>query len=183
MHAAPHIAGREVVNHGFGRHAAILSAQTRRALRGTEFTHALDQPTHILRHQLGAQGPGRIDVADGVDEIRHVGKHHALVRIGLGKHHRLAIDAITRAAQHFQIETGGGDDDVGRKHRAGFQLDAGGREARDLIGDDLGLARAQRLEQISIGHQTQALLPRVIARREMLLHIEVGTELLAHHPD
>ena len=67
-----------------------------------------------------------------------------------------------------EVEAGCGDDDVGLQQLAGFQQDAVLDEAVDLVGDDGGLAARDRLEQIGIGHEGDALPPRPVARREML---------------
>ncbi len=70
------------------------------------------------------------------------------------------------------------DDDVGIEVVAGLQLDARLVERLDVIGDDARLTATQRAEEIAVGHGAQALIPRVVARREVGIHIEVSGELL-----
>ena len=54
------------------------------------------------------------------------------------------------------------------------------------IGDDRDATVADRLEQVAVGHDAQALVPRVVARREMGVDVEVrrelALELLAEQP-
>ena len=54
---------------------------------------------------------------------------------------------------------------------AGGQLDAGLGEPLDGVGDDVGLALADGLEQIAVGRQAQSLVPRVVAGAEVLLDV------------
>ena len=42
----------------------------------------------------------------------------------------------------------------------------------DRIGDDVGLALADGLEQVAVGRQAQPLVPRVVARAEVLLDVD-----------
>ena len=61
---------------------------------------------------------------------------------------------------------------------AGREPDSVGRERVDRVGDDVGLAAAQRVEQIAVGDDAQTLIPRVVLRVEVL-QIGVVTEMLA----
>lgn len=52
----------------------------------------------------------------------------------------------------------------------------------DMIGDDVGIARADGFEQIAFGHRAQALIPRVVGRVEMHVDRVVFRQLLAGQP-
>ena len=72
-----------------------------------------------------------------------------------------------RAAEGLQLQAGGGDDDVGVEVLPGLQRDAGGVEVVDVVGDHLDAAVADRREQVAVGVQADALIPRVVARLEV----------------
>ena len=57
--------------------------------------------------------------------------------------------------------------EVGLELLAGAQPDARLGERLDLVGDDRRAPVLQRLEQIAVRHQAEALVPRVVARREV----------------
>ena len=84
-----------------------------------------------------------------------------------------------------QVEAGRGDDDVGLELGARLQPDAVLGERLDLVGDDRGAPAADRLEQVAVGHQAHALVPRVVARAEVGVDVVAGRELaldaLAEH--
>ena len=63
---------------------------------------------------------------------------------------------------------------------AGDETQTGLGEALDGVGDHVGLAGAHRLEQIAVGHETEALIPRVVGRREMRIHGDAGRQSLRH---
>ena len=42
----------------------------------------------------------------------------------------------------------------------------------DPVGDDRRVAVAQRAEQVAVGHEAHALVPRVVARREVRVDVE-----------
>ena len=56
-------------------------------------------------------------------------------------------------------------------------------ERLDLVGDHRCAARAQCFEQVAVRNEAQALVPRVVARREVLLDFVIGSELVADHPE
>ena len=56
---------------------------------------------------------------------------------------------------------------------AGLELDPPLGEGLDPVGDDLGLAPAQRLEEVAVGDQAHALVPGVVAG------LEVGVDVVA----
>ena len=49
-----------------------------------------------------------------------------------------------------------------------------------MVGDHAGLAAGDALEEIAVRHEGDALLPRAVFRREMLVDIEIGPEEFAH---
>ena len=112
----------------------------------------IEQPAHVLRGQIRLERPWGVDVAEHVTEVRYILEQHALVGHATAGLLRLAIDAQLHAAEHLQLQTGGGDDDVGLQLAAGLQLDARLGEVIDMIGDDGGIAFADRREQIAIRH-------------------------------
>ena len=61
--------------------------------------------------------------------------------------------------------------DVGLELRAGREPDARLGERLDLVGDDRRAAARDRLEQVAVGHEAQALVPRVVARREVRVDV------------
>ena len=50
----------------------------------------------------------------------------------------------------------------------------------DLIGDHFCSSLTNSGKHVAIGHCTQALIPRIVARREVSCHIVVGAQFLAH---
>src|SRR6185369_5654162 len=69
-------------------------------------------------------------------------------------------------------------DDVGRELRAGAEPDARLGERLILDGDDRRAALAHGLEQVAVRYETDALLPRVVARVEVRADVVFGAELL-----
>ena len=51
--------------------------------------------------------------------------------------------------------------------RARIELDSRLGETLDGVGDDVGLAGLDRLEQVGVGHEADPLVPRVVRRREV----------------
>ena len=58
-----------------------------------------------------------------------------------------------------------------------------GVERLDLVGDDRGLSLLDRLEQVAVGQHRDALLPRAVARVEVLLDVEALGQLGAGRVD
>ena len=75
---------------------------------------------------------------------------------------------------HFQ--PGRRDDQIGLDFLAGFQLEAGFGETLDLVGDDRGGAIGECVEEIAVRCQAEALVPGIIARREMLSDVELAAQ-------
>ena len=57
--------------------------------------------------------------------------------------------------------------------RAGLELDPALGEGLDAVGDDLGAAVGERLEEVGVGDQAEPLVPGVVAR------LEVGVDVVA----
>ena len=62
-----------------------------------------------------------------------------------------------------QVEPGRGDDDVGLELLPGLELEPRLGEGLDPVGDDRGAAARDRLEQVAVGDEAEALVPRVVA--------------------
>ena len=75
-------------------------------------------------------------------------------------------------AEGRQVEAGGGDDDVGLDLLARADPDPLLGERLDRVGDDRGLPLPQRREQVAVRDDGDALLPRAVARGEVLLDVE-----------
>jgi hypothetical protein len=50
-----------------------------------------------------------------------------------------------------------------------------------VIGDDRGFAGFDRFEEVAVRYEAEALVPGVVAGREMRIDIVVGAHFLAHH--
>ena len=77
----------------------------------------------------------------------------------------------------LSFEAGRDDDDVGRQRRSRGEADPVGDEAVDRVGGDRGAAGADRAEQVAVGNEADALVPGVVARREVGVRIAVGADL------
>ena len=180
VHGAGDVARGEADDPRLNAHIAVVFAELWHALAHAEFPHAVEHLADVLGGQVGAQGPGGVDIAEDAGEIGHAGVHHALVVQGVREVDRLTIDLELDAAEHLKGQAGGGDQDVGVDVPARFELHAVGRDAGDAIGDHLGPAPVDGLEQVGVGDQAQALVPRVVAGREMGVHVVAGPQVLAH---
>ena len=80
----------------------------------------------------------------------------------------------------MQIETRGRHDEIGLKRFPRTQADAPFGEGLDMVGHNRDLAGFDRLEQVTVRDQAQALLPGVVTRGEMLLDIIVGLQRRAN---
>ena len=83
----------------------------------------------------------------------------------------------------LSFEAGRDDDDVGGERLPGGEADACRVEALDGVGDDRGAAGADRREQVAVGDQADALVPGLVARREVHRRVGRGAELLGRHRD
>ena len=60
----------------------------------------------------------------------------------------------------------------------GRKLEARLGERLDAVGDDRRAAVPDRLEQVAVRHQAQALIPRVVARLEVRVDVVTRRELV-----
>ena len=137
------------------------------------------QPRDIAGDEIGTQRPTGIDITETDGKIGQSREHHALVRHRIGNTARRAIDADRHAAERFEPEPGGRDDDIGFEQRARGEADAVRFETLDRVGDDIGLAGLDGAEQIGIRNEAEPLVPGVVAWGEMFAHvIAFGQQLL-----
>ena len=184
-HAAANVAGSEIVrvDVGLAVHALIRGAQARRALAHAQCVHVLEQTADIVGDHVGAQGPGRADVAECPGEVGQVGNHDAAIGEGIRQVDVAAVHVEVDVAEARQLNAGGDDDDVGLQDVAGRQLDAVRHEALDGVGDHRRLARADRREKVAVRQQTEAFSPRPVAGREVLLHVVAFGQRRGGHAD
>ena len=83
--------------------------------------------------------------------------------------------------EQVELEAGRHHHDIGRQVSAGLQKDSVAGEGIDLVRDDRDRAAADRFEQVAVGDHADALVPHVVARREMPVDIEVWRQPLANH--
>ena len=145
--------------------------------------HVAQQTADVGGGEVGLQGPRCIGVAEGHRQVRHIAQHHSLVRHGLSQVAGPSVDAYRHVAQHVQLQTGGHHHDVGGKFIAGGEPQAPLRETFDARGHHRGAALANLAKQIAVRHQAHALVPRLVARREMRVDVELRTHLFARHLD
>src|SRR5215472_11050526 len=78
------------------------------------------------------------------------------------------------------MEAGRGDDQVGFQKLARFQLNAGLGEGLDVARDNRGLPGRDRLQEVAVRYEGDALPPRPVARREVPIDRIVRAEIGAH---
>lgn len=149
-----HVAGRKVINPQAWLHIGIFRAQARRASSRAGRVHMLEQSADVLGNQISSQGPGCIDVSEGDHQIWHIREHQAFIGPGIGKFYRLPVDTELHATQHFQIEPGGGDNDIGLQLPAGLQSHTLLGEGVNMIRHHFHLTGPDRLEQVTVRYQT-----------------------------
>ncbi len=69
------------------------------------------------------------------------------------------------------MQAGGGDDNVRVELLAGLQTNAMFGEGVDLIGDHGSFSTIDGLKEVRIWDKTEALVPRLVARLEMLFDV------------
>ena len=178
------VAGVEVVRIGPRphRHVLILRAQRRDHRRGALVLHVRQQALDQVADQVHAQGPAVPEVAERVGHVRHAADHDAAPGQPFGEVDRGAVDGERDVAEDREVEAGGGDHDVGRDLLTGADLDAVLGERLDRVSDDGGLALAQRREQVAVRDDGDALLPRPVARGEVLVDVEALGQQRARWP-
>ena len=136
------------------------------------------QAGHVVDGQLGLQRPGRVGVTKGQYQVGHVTEHHALVRHAVTGIDRLAIHRELYIAHGIQFQSGGRDDDIRRQLITGIQAYTFGSEAIDGISGNIHLPRAQHMEQVTVRHRTDPLVPGVVAGRKVFdIHIRADLAL------
>src|SRR5688572_11454170 len=147
--------------------------------------HVIQESAHVLGGEITLQSPRCVCVTDCEGEIRHVAEHHSFVDELLRKIDGCVVDDELHSAEQFQHEPCGGDDHVGVELFAGREEETVFGEGLDVIGYDGDASVAYRAEEIRVGNEAQALVPRIVRRSEMFW-IVVLTELVAysscHHP-
>ena len=171
------IAGAEV-QHRLGLDPRMRAA--RQAGHLVVRVEIVDQPAGMARGQVAFQRPAGIRISEGERHIRHAFKHHALINQPVGRIDAVVVHVQLHPSHHGEREPGSGDDDVSGQLLARSQCDALGRETLDRIGDDFGIATADGVEQIGIGHQADALVPRIVGRLEIALNGVAVGKLCAH---
>ena len=132
----------------------LSNRHTKSATRSARNVHGAEIPEHP-RH------------------VRHAGEHHAAIGDGIGELQLLpsmvkSMSPSTLRWKPVAVTTISAWTGVPER-----ELEAGLGEPCDLAGDDRRLARADRLEQIAVGHEAEALPPRRVRRGEMRLDVVV----------
>ncbi len=172
-----------MVEQGPCLHGVVGRSQPRGADRRARRGHVVQQPAGVARDQVGPQRPRGVHVAERGHQVRYVGVGEPLVGPGLGEIDRHAVDGEVHLAEGDHLEPGRRDDDVGIEMPAGFELDPRFGERHDPIGHHRGCSCVDGVEQVAVRHETQALVPGRVARREVGVDVVVGPECLAHAAD
>ena len=143
--------------------------------------HVVQYAADELGDQVGLQGPRGIGVAEGDGHVRDTGQHQAFVGHRLGEVDRLTVAGRGGPTEQLHVQTRCGDDDIGLQLGAGGQLDTGFGECLDGVGDDVGLARLDGLEEIPVGGQADSLVPGIVARAEVLVVVEAFRQPPGRH--
>ena len=146
--------------------------------------HKGEQPTHPLSREVGFEGPRGIRVPEGREQVGDVAVHDALVSHFVPVPNRLPIDLEVDAGQDAHDQARGGHDHVRLEVAAGAKADAGLSERLDVVRYDGRVARAEHLEQVAVRSEAEPLIPRVVARVEVGVDVDIRTGLrfrLCHH--
>ena len=145
-----------------------------------------EQSAHVATGQIRLQRPGRVGVPEGEGEVGDALEHDPLVRQPRRDVDRVAVDTELRTAGELQLEPRRRDDDVGIELAARREADAPLGEGVDVVGDDVGLARPDGAEQVTVGRDAHPLVPGPVARREVGVDVVAGRQplrrALAQHP-
>ena len=144
----------------------------------TRAVHAVQHAVEVLRHEVHTQRPRGVGVADGEGHVGHSVQHHAPVAHVLGGIHGLTVHHEVRVPEELHVESRGGHDHVRVQMAPGCQLDPVRREALDGVRHDLGVLPADGAEEVPVRCGAQPLVPRVVLRREVLVHREGGAQVL-----
>lgn len=135
-----------------------------------EGVHVLDQLTEVAGDDPDLQGPRRGGVADRDGQVGQARQQGAAVGNGVGDGNGLAVDVEIDPAEEPHVQARRRDDEVGVEVVAGLERDPGLGEPLDPVGDDGGAAVAQRGEEVAVGAEAQALIPRLVRRVEVGVH-------------
>ena len=150
---------------------------------GAPGVHVLQQPADEVGQQVGAQRPAGAEVAEDPGHVRHAAEHRAAPADGArqspaaGRRPRSAMSPSTLRLKPVALTTTSASSNSPDVSRMPPSV-----EALDLIGHHRGLAFADALEQVGVGHEGDALLPGPVARVEVLLDLglEARAERGAH---
>ena len=139
--------------------------------------HVAQQPADVARGQVGLQRPRRVGVAERRHEVRHVAEHHALVGHAPSTQvARRAVDRIAMSPSTFSLRPVA----VTTMSASSSRPDASRmpRSVKRSIGSVTTDARPRliALEQVGVGRDAEALVPRVVARREVGRDVVAGPE-------
>jgi len=123
-------------------------------------------PADKIGIDICAQSPAGVQISEHHRKVGQVREHAALVIEPLVEFDRFAIDRNRDLARHRQFQPGCRHHDIGGQELPIGQPHTALFETGDMAGDDAGLARIHRIEQILIRHQTKPLFPRIIRRGE-----------------
>ena len=160
------------------RHVSVFGTQLWRHFLHAFFVHQVQQSTDEVSHEIDSKCPARSEIAKDPRQVRNTGEHHPPIRHCLGPINRFAIYFERDVTKNAEIETGCRDDDVGIDHRSIFRHHSGFGECLDFISHHRCFAGFDSLEQIAVGHESDALLPRSIARGEMRIDVVVLGKML-----
>jgi hypothetical protein len=185
VHRAHDVARVEVLRVGPRpqRHVRVLGTQGGDDHGGALLLHVRQQPAHELADQVGPQRPAVAEVAEHVGHVRHAADHDAAPGHAFGEVDRLAVDGERDPTEEAEVEAGGGDDDVRLELLPGGEPDPGLGERLDGVGDHRRPPLAQCREQVPVGDDGEALLPRAVAGVEVLVDVEPLGEQRAHRLD
>ena len=124
--------------------------------------HMIEQPAYEVADHVRAQCPAGSEVSEDPRHVGYAGEHRAAIGDRIREDQRLAVDGEVDVAEHIEIETLAVTTISASRLLPDFSRSPL-REAFDFIGDDRRLARADRLEQIAIRDEGDALPPWPIA--------------------
>ena len=162
-----------------GNVGASPARRARRADRGAVVVHVAQQPAHVAGHEVGLQRPGRVRVADGEGEVGDPAEHHSLVGTVSPSSTDSPSTVSSSPPSISMLKAGGVTITSATIVSPPQQAHAVRGEAIDLRRHDARAAVAQHFEEVAVGGQAHALVPRVVGRREVRLDVVAGGQLLA----
>ena len=88
----------------------------------------------------------------------------------------LAVDLDLDAAQELQPQARRRDDEVRLELLPGPEADARLGERVDVVGDHRRASLPDRVEEIAVGHEAEALVPRLVRRREVRSDVDAAAD-------